>query len=296
MKKQIRIGVFESNSSSSHSLAIADTSEEFLLDTIVPNEDGNVVLNGGEFGWAWQKFNDALTKANYCAVDSKNDENRIHMLTEVLKEQTECKDVVLDFSDDYDHNWSYVDHQSVGTSGQAFDSKETLRNFIFNKNSWLFTGNDNSEAPNGFYDAPDTKYAYALKIKLNEIDNIEWKFKSYPSEEELHDAVANALQDARYNKTRNKWQIDESYWSGGEVYFECRPWSMGEKNAIDIENKKIIFFNVSLWNEASKMCPKEWQSGDMWSKKGCDWTREKEKELGKLPENRIEVSFEIVEL
>ncbi|MDG1950397.1 MAG: hypothetical protein P8J32_06325, partial [bacterium] len=43
-----------------------------------------------------------------------------------------------------------------------FASKETLRNFIFNMNSVLFTGNDNSSAPINFYVADPVKMKFKL--------------------------------------------------------------------------------------------------------------------------------------
>ncbi len=143
MKKQVRQNVFETNSSSSHSISI-EPSSDGLYDTIIPDEEGNIVLTGGEFGWGIDEYNDAITKANYCAVDQLNNEDRIDMLKEVIKEQTGCNDVIIDISDSWrDPNYSYIDHESVGTSLEAFESKETLRDFIFSKNSVLYIDNDN---------------------------------------------------------------------------------------------------------------------------------------------------------
>ena len=65
--KTIRKNCFETNSSSTHSLCIT-TEDKYLQ--LVPNSDGSIVLTGGEFGWGWDKFNDPLTKANYCALDN----------------------------------------------------------------------------------------------------------------------------------------------------------------------------------------------------------------------------------
>ena len=128
--KVIRHNVFETNSSSTHSISISNEVE--LLDSITPGDGGYIVLTGGEFGWAWVRFNDAFTKANYCAVDQKSNEENIKMLIEVIKEQTGAKDVILNFTDSYDGpNWSYIDHDSAGTSHKVFENKETLKNFIF---------------------------------------------------------------------------------------------------------------------------------------------------------------------
>ena len=57
MTKQTRHSVFETNSSSTHSISIAYSSSVGDLMSILPvNDEGNVVLNGGEFGWADETF------------------------------------------------------------------------------------------------------------------------------------------------------------------------------------------------------------------------------------------------
>jgi len=141
--KQIREKVFETNSSSSHSITI-EPSNDGLYDIIIPDDDGNITLTGGEFGWGIEEFSDALTKANYCGVDNLSNEDKLDILKEVIREQTGCNEVIIDISEDWkDANHSYIDHESHGTSDEAFESKETLRDFIFSKNSVLYIDNDN---------------------------------------------------------------------------------------------------------------------------------------------------------
>ena len=162
--KRERHGVFETNSSSSHSISIDENT--IMLDTyLIPDEEGNLYIAGESFGWEWAKYNDARTKAQYCFADSYGNESRMDMLKEVLMEQTQAKEIVL--PTEAEDNWSVpggasVDHESSGTSGEAFASKETLRNFIFNMNSVLFTGNDNSSAPINFYVADPVKMKFKL--------------------------------------------------------------------------------------------------------------------------------------
>jgi len=134
MKQIIRKDVFETNSSSTHSISISDTDE--LLETLPVNEDGVVTLTGGEFGWGYEEYNDAITKANYVAVDYQHSYSKLALLTEVIMEQTGCSSVVYDLDKD-----SYIDHQSSGTTADL--SKEELRLFIFNPKSDLIIDNDN---------------------------------------------------------------------------------------------------------------------------------------------------------
>lgn len=135
---KIRHAVFETNSSSTHSISI---SQPFCLkmmsDTIFPDSEGKIFLSGGEFGWEEESFTDALTKANYCAVDVQNDPAKLAMLTRVIAWHTGAKEIVYRLGD------SYIDHQSCGTSKEAFQDEYSLRSFIFNPNSELRTDNDN---------------------------------------------------------------------------------------------------------------------------------------------------------
>lgn len=145
--KSIRPLMFESNSSSSHSICIENAPKSYK--TIGLNEDGNIVLNGGEFGWEVESYNSPLIKANYCAIDQCNEDGPDRdMLVKVIKEHTGAKDVIFNFYTDYStdlakENYSYIDHQSLGTASDAFESEQTLKDFIFGSGSVLYTDNDN---------------------------------------------------------------------------------------------------------------------------------------------------------
>jgi len=142
MKYNIRHKVWETNSSSTHSMTI--DSQHICYDSIIPNNKGEIELVGREFGWEWEKYHDPITKASYCAIHAKNSVRKIKMLKKVIKKHTGTKKVIMDI-DGY-----HIDHQSLDIANEAFESEETLKNFIFNRNSILFTGNDNSNEPDGF--------------------------------------------------------------------------------------------------------------------------------------------------
>jgi hypothetical protein len=194
-----RSQVFETNSSSTHSITIAHgrmLKSGFSAD-IVPDAEGNIILEGGEFGWQWEKTNSSLTKANYCAVaatsreDTETDNRR--MLAEVLLENVpNAKSVIYKFTtlwfDDSESSSpikrAYIDHESEGVANAAFQSKETLEQFIFNPLSVLCLGNDNESPPANFTDINPTQFKYVLYLKdvpkqkiyidkKSEIDNIE---------------------------------------------------------------------------------------------------------------------------
>lgn len=146
--KQIRPSVFETNSSSSHSLCVSESNQ--LNDFIIPNQEGIIELTGGQFSWGPETYNDAITKTNYCAVhiqgycSGEEKERKLNMLRDVILSQTMANDLVFGFStDDRNDNYSYIDHQSVHDANVVFKNADTLRNFIFNKDSQLIIDNDN---------------------------------------------------------------------------------------------------------------------------------------------------------
>jgi hypothetical protein len=159
MITKTRSGVFETNSSSTHSICIDRKSKNGFMDTsLVPDENGVVHLQGGEFGWSYERFHDAQSKASYVAIyldvwvnDLLQKEKMKNEFVELIKTQTGATEVSFDFSADYDSessldkNWSYIDHQSVEDRDLDYlwDDLEDLRQFIFNPNSVLITDNDN---------------------------------------------------------------------------------------------------------------------------------------------------------
>lgn len=135
-------GIFETNSSSSHSISISSSGE--CSDTLHPSDDGIIYLPGGEFGWELESYRDPITKANYCATYVTQTENLelAAMLIKVIKDFT-GHDVVITASNEYADTWSYIDHQSTYIAEEAFVDEDSLRNFIFNPRSWFATDNDN---------------------------------------------------------------------------------------------------------------------------------------------------------
>lgn len=148
--KQIRSSVFETNSSSSHSISISSTGA--IDTTLIPNDDGILLIGPGAnetgFGWEIASYYDAETKAVYAylqALYSKSQEY-MNMLYKVILDQTGADEVIFTLSDSFnDDDYGYIDHQSAiyETPFEPFDSEEDLKNFIFNKSSELRTDNDN---------------------------------------------------------------------------------------------------------------------------------------------------------
>jgi hypothetical protein len=158
MTRQIRKSVFETNSSSTHSIYISN--KECVLDRL-PVDDGVCRIYSGEFGWEFRDYYGAASKASYCMTyifqmaqyydteekiykyNMEFSKHLLDMLTEVIMENTKAKSVEYVKEEDNYYPYGYIDHQSSGVCGRAFENKEALKNFIFNPKSYLHTSNDN---------------------------------------------------------------------------------------------------------------------------------------------------------
>lgn len=234
MKKLIRKAVFESNSSSSHSVSIADETKQFVLDTIYPDQNGIIYVEGGEFGWEYAKYNDAKTKLNYAFQDNVNQ----NLIKDVVMEQTGAVDVIFG-----DIDKGYIDHQSVGTiNDEILGSKETLRTFIFNKNSWLFTGNDNQTPDPTFYHVPEFRDGKQInpvyKYKLSIGEELSTYFLTYPNDEEIEDAINSLLSEVLVDKSGHIIKDDNIYF---QIMRERNCYRKSYSIAQDYSTNQIIF-------------------------------------------------------
>lgn len=146
--RKIRQGMFETNSSSAHSIVIAmgECTDKLHID------DGIVIVQPGEYGWEVEDYHGATDKASYCLTYAKQggSEEKLAMLKKVIKKQTGAREVVfapLNPGAEWSE-WGYIDHQSGpsegGECGEAFQSETNLRQFIFCRASVLHTDNDNN--------------------------------------------------------------------------------------------------------------------------------------------------------
>lgn len=230
MNKLIRIGCFETNSSSSHSISICD--KYLVYGSLYPNENGVIIIPAVEFGWEHEKYNDPETKAAYAFLDSyKHD-----LIKEVITEHTGAEEIkILD--------GGYIDHQSTGTfscklTNDIAEDKKIIKNFIFNKNSWLFTSNDNHEAEEDFYYVE--KYRknkifppkIRFKLKIEHItDSI--KFLSRPTNKEISEKITSYFQRHFIVLDKENNHIDYTRHDKGYMFYS-------DDKSIDFNNKRVI--------------------------------------------------------
>src|SRR3954467_12865836 len=135
-KKNIRIGVFETNSSSTHSICIPKESNTFDL----PEK---IHFELGRFGWEVGLLKSISEKASYLYTGLKvNDmipefENIVDFLTELGIECT-CEQI---------NNDSFIDHgdELCPFLLDICSNKDKLLRFLFSELSFILTGNDNYE-------------------------------------------------------------------------------------------------------------------------------------------------------
>ncbi len=156
---QIRKNVFETNSSSSHSLVISN--KERAYDYNLPVEGGVLTIPFGEFGWGPDILSTPIEKLSYLITDRidiydipediKDDEDAVQALimeSEPIREIVDaikycCSDIEevrFEINDSW-NPFGYVDHQSCGTSQEDGLSIEEI---VFSNKVIIMIDNDNS--------------------------------------------------------------------------------------------------------------------------------------------------------
>ena len=142
---QIRANVFETNSSSTHTLNISKKP--------VDNMPGHIDFHLGEFGW---QFDDAdFADYLYTAIvdlDSASSEERHVKAQERLNKIRNLLDkygITYTFEKPRDNIWFYVDHAETlemeGTLDAILDDEDLLVRALMRPESVIHMGNDNSE-------------------------------------------------------------------------------------------------------------------------------------------------------
>lgn len=140
----IRRWVFETNSSSTHSISIEEWDMSFKTDC------GIIEIEPWEFWCSWWDYYDFYTKASYIWTWIINHWNWVHekIFIETIKEFTWCEvNCIRDIWDEYFPSW-YIDHQSVDVWDffsilTESESKDKIKKFLFNSSSSLYIWNDN---------------------------------------------------------------------------------------------------------------------------------------------------------
>lgn len=150
--KQIRQGVFETNSSSTHSICIAKDNNY-----TIPK---SVSFEFGEFGWEHNTLDSIYKKASYVYTGFVAN-NRVEDFKQLLLTLEEkgieymCEEPVYEKytykgndGRSYISNGGYVDHSERLTEllDDLVANPQLLLNYLFSPLSFIITGNDNNDS------------------------------------------------------------------------------------------------------------------------------------------------------
>ena len=234
MKKIIRQNVFETNSSSTHSVSLGGNNKDFVLDTIYPDDNGIIHIDGGEYGWDNFKLNNAEDKASYVLTYFKYIDSSFDNIKNIIIEHTGAKDLIFNDND------SYIDHQSHDI---LKEDKDFIIDLIFNKNSFIFGGNDNNTQSPMFYDVEEFKKdgsvlfpQYKYEIKIDSInDTIKWV--NYPTNEQIVDSINYLIDEISFNKEGDL--IRKTYLNQNNTFSFYSWYDL----SIDLNKNRIYFIN-----------------------------------------------------
>lgn len=239
MKKYpIRIGIYETNSSSSHSFSLGPRGR--LAKTIEMSEEGTIEVSTGSWE-GYEKFNDPLLKLSYllCYVytvyweeddeDSKKDYYKLqNEIIEVVKDFTGAVKVIVDIDEH-----CLIDHQSVDIIDFRYlKESEFIREFIFNPSTWVYAIWDSYEPEEDFFEPIDSPLLYTIHLILPGIEKdvtLEVKYR-----------------DTTYIKEKIDFLLINYYWSGERFYEKgvdtIESWYLPcTSDMLFGENKKIEF-------------------------------------------------------
>ena len=166
MKVQVRQGVFETNSSSTHAISVASFyPEDWNISYKVP-EKVHFALDQ-EFGWEFETYDDTDSKAAYLwllVCDMHNDIKDLDELKAVKAHLEEVltnagvKEVTFDMGSYKECTWrddgsmymkysGYIDHsyEAYEFAKALLNNDEMLLAYLFDSDSVVATGNDNCD-------------------------------------------------------------------------------------------------------------------------------------------------------
>ena len=175
MKRQIRNSVFETNSSSTHSVSISNKRSYYYGKDCLENYiglDNKVHVEFGEFGWEMEHYYSPYDKLQYIvtmlietegrsisSVDELYETDGFKLINDTIANYCNCDGIFIDSEMEMDsYEWDgnvevyvshdgYIDHQSHEDyhSVQDFlkDYNVDITKFIFDEGVCVITDNDN---------------------------------------------------------------------------------------------------------------------------------------------------------
>jgi hypothetical protein len=129
---KVRRNVFETNSSSMHSLSVIGSDRMSTL----TSKDGIIVVGEGEFGWGYDTLKTPSEKLSYLVTEYSGREEMIDLIKEAVKDYTGMTLAVYE-------NEGYIDHESQGMITDYITDKQSIIDIVFNDKNVIIIDNDN---------------------------------------------------------------------------------------------------------------------------------------------------------
>lgn len=161
--KQIRQGIFETNSSSVHTIVIPKSAVIDVNKLKLPKKID--ISSERIYGWEWCRYKDLEDKLSYlvAAINSLDDDNAAYLaiLEKYLKELG-TEELIINTHSFIDHGYLCQDFVDFVLSDPS-----RLHRYLFSEESTVSTGNDNSEEPLGYEDDEVTVTDATVFVKRN---------------------------------------------------------------------------------------------------------------------------------
>ena len=152
MKRKIRKNVFETNSSSTHSISIVFSKDGLEPSEFVLNEDNELVITYGNFdSWeSYGEYNDQFTKLSYLVTlcyycfpenGSIYDESNFININEAVCKYTGASRIVVSDKVEPELNHQLIPYYRDFDLLNTWNKDEVI-NFVFNKNVSLILDRD----------------------------------------------------------------------------------------------------------------------------------------------------------
>ena len=135
--RKYRSNVFETNSSSTHSICVTKNN-------ILDDKQKYVYFKFGEFGWERDELDSVGEKASYLYT-AIMDTGAIDLLDK-LKAALDNNGIAYKFEDEPTKHHYYIDHsEELGEFLTICEDEDMIMRYLFSSESFIITGNDNDE-------------------------------------------------------------------------------------------------------------------------------------------------------
>ena len=153
---KVRNGVYETNSSSSHSIVVTKSakSRNFHFHVGYATYDNGILRlsEDNHFGWGWEVLSTWLDRFAYAVAEVQYEEAMLEELLSGMKERLGCSAIIVPrrtlWGDDSktEPDYGYIDHQSAGLLRMFLaDQQIEMLDFIFDDRYIIILDNDNND-------------------------------------------------------------------------------------------------------------------------------------------------------